>query len=108
MEEGGFRDEPSDGHGEGDNAHLPFAVGNLMFYPTAPYLFVAGSSDGIAKVWLLNADCTAATSVCTLKGHKILDTKGHYWPRDVLAVAFHPTAPYIMTGGSDGNAKLWR
>ncbi len=87
--------------------HAYNGVTSVAFHPTAPYL-ATGSSDGTAKVWLLNADCTAATIVCTLKGHKILDTEGHYWDSDVLAVAFHPTAPYIITGGSDGNAKLWR
>ncbi len=87
--------------------HTYNGVTSVAFHPTAPYL-ATGSSDGTAKVWLLNADCTAATIVCTLKGHKILDTEGRYWDSDVLAVAFHPTAPYIITGGSDGNAKLWR
>ena len=56
-------------------------VYSVAFHPSAPYL-ATGSYD-IAKLWLLNADCSAATCVSTLQGHS----------GSVYSVAFHPSAP---------------
>ena len=70
---------------------------NKIRYPSAPYL-ATGSNDDTAKLWLLNADCSAATCVATLQDHS----------DSVTSVAFHPSAPYLATGSSDRTAKLWR
>jgi len=72
------------------------SVRSVAFHPSAPYL-ATGSFDRTAKLWLLNADCSAATCVSTLQGHSD-------WVR---SVAFHPSAPYLATGSIDGTAKLW-
>jgi len=71
-------------------------VRSVAFHPSAPYL-ATGSLDNTAKLWLLNADCSAATCVSTLQGHRNI----------VTSVAFHPSAPYLATGSGDGTAKLW-
>ena len=70
---------------------------SVAFHPSAPYL-ATGSRDYTAKLWLLNADCSAATCVSTLQGHS----------SPVTSVAFHPTAPLLATGSYDTTAKLWR
>ena len=71
-------------------------VYSVAFHPSAPYL-ATGSGDKTAKVWLLNADCSAATCVSTLEGHR----------SSVFTVAFHPSAPYLATGSFDETIKLW-
>ena len=71
-------------------------VHSVAFHASAPYL-ATRSYDDTAKLWLLNADCSAATCVSTLQGHS----------NCVYSVAFHPSAPYLATGSSDGTAKLW-
>ena len=71
-------------------------VRSVAFHPSAPYI-ATGSDDDTAKLWLLNADCSAATCVSTLQGHT----------RIVSSVAFHLSAPYIVTGSHDKTAKLW-
>jgi predicted NACHT family NTPase len=71
-------------------------VVSVAFHPSAPYL-ATGSNDQTAKLWLLNADCSAATCVSTLKGHSSY----------VTSVAFHPSAPYLATGSYDQTAKVW-
>ena len=79
-------------------------VNSVAFHPSAPYL-ATGSSDNTAKLWLLNADCSAATCVSTLQGH----SRGHVsWGGSVNSVAFHPSALYLATGSNDDAVKLWR
>ena len=70
---------------------------SVAFHPSAPYL-ATGSYDKTAKLWLLNADCSAPTCVSTLQGHSD-------WVR---SVAFHPSAPYLATGSGDTTTKLWQ
>ena len=72
-------------------------IRSVAFHPSAPYI-ATGSTDKTAKLWLLNADCSAATCVSTLRGHSDC----------VESVAFHPSAPYLATGSHDNTAKLWR
>ena len=81
---------------QGVNVGHSGSVNSVAFHPSAPYL-ATGSGDNTAKLWLLNADCSAATCVSTLQGHS----------SGVLSVAFHPSAPYLATGSSDKTAKLW-
>ena len=71
-------------------------VTSVAFHPSAPYLATC-SNDKTAKLWLLNADCSAATCVSTLQGHS----------HSVSSVAFHPSAPCLATGSWDKTAKLW-
>jgi WD40 repeat protein len=73
------------------------AITFVAFHPSAPYL-ATGSEDCTAKLWLLNADCSAVTCISTLSGHR----------KSVSSVAFHPSSPYLATGSIDKTAKLWR
>ncbi|KAJ1733772.1 Coatomer subunit beta' [Coemansia sp. Benny D160-2] len=57
-----------------------------------PYL-VSGADDFCAKVW----DYQNTSCVQTLEGHA----------DNVVAVAFHPSLPIIMTGSEDGTCRLW-
>ncbi len=61
-------------------------VSSVAFHPSAPYV-ETGSWDNTAKLWPLNADCSAATCVSTLREHR----------DHVHSVVFHPSAPYLMT-----------
>ena len=71
-------------------------VYSVAFHPSAPYL-ATGSLDSTAKLWLLNADCSAPVCVSTLEGQS----------GGVTSVAFHPSAPYLASGSIDNTAKLW-
>jgi WD40 repeat protein len=66
----------------------------VAFHPSAPYL-ATGSSDNTAKLWLLNADCSAATCVSTLE-------------KNGPSVAFHQFSGTLATGGADGTVKLYK
>ncbi|KAJ2354645.1 Coatomer subunit beta' [Coemansia sp. RSA 2618] len=57
-----------------------------------PYL-VSGADDFLAKVW----DYQNNSCVQTLEGHS----------QNVVAVAFHPKLPIIMTGSEDGTFRIW-
>jgi len=57
-------------------------VFSVAFHPSAPYL-ATGSWDNSSKLWLLNADCSAAFCISTLQGHS----------DSVLSVSFHASAP---------------
>ena len=79
-----------------------FCVHTLALHSTEPFLAIGCSeegSSGLVKIRRLYTDCIAPTCVCTLQ----VDQRGD----GVESVAFHPTAPYVLTGGSDGCAKLW-
>jgi WD40 repeat protein len=80
-----------------------FCVHTLALHSTEPFLAIGCSeegSSGLVKIWRLYTDCIAPTCVCTLQ----VDQRGD----GVESVAFHPTAPYVLTGSSDNTAKLWR
>ncbi len=76
---------------------VPAKMFSLSLFIHLRGIFLTGSNDKNAKLWLLNADCSAATCVFTLRGHSDL----------VRSVAFHPSATYLPTGSSDGTAKSW-
>jgi WD40 repeat protein len=68
------------------------SVTSVAFHPSqdsSPYL-ATGSHDSTVKLWLLNADCSAPTCVSTIQTD---ETK-----QSVHSVAFHPSAPYLVTG----------
>ncbi len=80
-----------------------FCVHTLALHSTEPFLAIGCSeegSSGLVKIRRLYTDCIAPTCVCTLQ----VDQRGD----GVESVAFHPTAPYVLTGSSDNTAKLWR
>ena len=83
-----------------NNAPTARPVTSVVFHPSAPYL-ATGSDDWTAKLWLLNADCSAATCVSTqIHGSRVLSS-----------LAFHPSAhvaPYLATGSLDKTVKLWQ
>jgi WD40 repeat protein len=81
---------------------------SVAFHPSEP-MIVTGGSDNNVKLWRiikidpsssnLSADSQLRIEcVSTLEGH------GRY----VDSVAFHPTAPIVVSGSSDKTMKLWR
>jgi WD40 repeat protein len=75
-------------------------IGSVAFHPDDCKILVIGSFDGSVKLLFLNNDRSAVTYVSTLEV-----------PHDgagINSVAFHPSAPYLATAGSDKTAKLWR
>jgi WD40 repeat protein/tRNA A-37 threonylcarbamoyl transferase component Bud32 len=71
---------------------------------------VTGSRDGTAKLW----DVKTGAEVLTFKGHtrtEVLTVKRQSRPAGlpavVLAAAFSPDGARVVTGGSDGTARVW-
>ena len=71
---------------------------------------VSGSWDGTAKVW----EAASGKELLTLKGHStqidsavatVLNAKGR--SARVYSAAFSPDGQRIVTGSSDGTAKVW-
>jgi coatomer subunit beta' len=75
-----------EGHEKGVNCVGYFQGGDK------PYL-ISGADDRLAKVW----DYQNKACVQTLEGHA----------HNVVATAFHPELPVILTGSEDGTVRLW-
>ncbi|KAJ2310369.1 Coatomer subunit beta' [Coemansia sp. RSA 2705] len=75
-----------DGHAKGVNA-VDYYHGS-----DKPYL-VSGADDFLVKIW----DYQNNSCVQTLEGHS----------QNVVAVAFHPKLPVIITGSEDGTCRIW-
>ena len=102
-----------------EGAGLHRDVLSVAFHPTAPIL-VTGGKDKNVKLWQIIFDPRSADRsvgsplsavslmrhynvkriecVATLEGHEGI----------VTSVAFHPTAPVILSGSTDKTIKLWR
>lgn len=61
-------------------------------------LLATASEDKTAQLWRLNADCSAATQVHKLQGHR----------SSVTSVAFHQNGLFMATSSEDHTVKLWR
>jgi WD40 repeat protein len=80
-----------------------YPVRSVAFHPWAP-LLATGSNDDTVKLWRLSSDNSSATCVSTLDREN--GGEGHRG--FVSSVAFHPTAPLLVTGSYDRTVKLWR
>ena len=73
----------------------------LAFHNNLP-LLATGSYDNTVRLWMISIDSNSAIRVdeqLTINKSVII---GH-----VHTVAFHPTAPLLIGGGSEGIIKLW-
>ncbi len=69
------------------------AVWALCFNPLAPGIFASGGRDGCAYIW--NTGLSEPQRVCAGHGG------------DVTCLAWHENGLYLVTGSSDGTARLW-
>ena len=81
------------------------AVRSVAYHPRYP-LFASASDDGTTHVFhgMVYNDLMQnplLVPVKILKGHEVVDDLG------VLDCAFHPTQPWILTSGADGNIFLY-
>jgi|LauGreDrversion4_2_1035121.scaffolds.fasta_scaffold00680_7 WD40 repeat protein len=75
---------------------------SVAFHPTEPFLVTGGKGeDDNLKLWQIivsRQQVSRIDNIAVLKGHK----------NDVTSVAFHPSAPVIVSGSKDKTIKLWR
>jgi WD40 repeat protein len=100
-------------------------VTSVACHPTAPLLATGSEDDTLfghshtSKLWRLMPDNSSATCVATLEGNRRDPRHAeHVWclsafhgtkaEGTVTSVAFHPTAPLLVTGSKDNTVKLWR
>ena len=84
--------------------HRHPSVNSVVFHPTDPFIATTGS-DGNAMLWLFDTNRNPKNRILWL-GTMVGEGPG----RDILSVAFHPTEPFLVTGGkgNDINLKLWQ
>ena len=77
----------------------------VAFHPRYP-LFASSSDDGTAHVFHgrvyddLNSNALIVP-LKVLRGHEVVQHAG------AAGLAWHPTQPWLVTGGADGTARLW-
>ncbi|WFD20799.1 Ribosome biogenesis protein erb1 [Malassezia caprae] len=81
------------------------AVRSVAFHPRYP-LFASAADDGTVHVYhgTVYADLLQNALLVPLKilrGHRVQDALG------VLGVQWHPTLPWLVSAGADGDARLW-
>lgn len=81
------------------------AVRSVAFHPRMP-LFATASDDGTVHVFHATVSSDLAQNALlvplkVLRGHAVRDALG------VLTVHWHPTLPWLYSGGADGDARLW-
>ena len=75
----------------------------IAFHPTQP--LVATASMRAGNVFDINPAMRGLKE--TLSQSVDLESGRAYHKKGVLSVAFHPTAPIVVTGGQDKNIMLW-
>ena len=87
--------------------HCPTSLGYdskcIAFHPTQP--LVATASMRAGNVFTINPATGGRKE--TLSRSVDLETGRAYHRKGSLSVAFHPTAPIVVTGGQDMNIMLW-
>jgi WD40 repeat protein len=90
------------------------SVRSVAFHPTAPFL-ATGSNDKTVKLWYfgntLDRSDIGATCVATLGSTKTRPWEPGQHKSYITVVAFHPTAPLLLTGSGgveDNTVKLWK
>jgi hypothetical protein len=79
---------------------------SVAFHPSEP-MIVTGGSDNNVKLWrIINPNSSSLSAGSQLRIECISTLEGH--GRYVDSVAFHPTAPIVVSGSSDKTMKLWR
>lgn len=81
------------------------AVRAVAFSPRFP-LFATAADDGTVHIYhaTVYADLLKNALLVPLKvlrGHRVADALG------VLAIHWHPTLPWLLSAGADGDARLW-
>lgn len=81
------------------------AIRSVKFHQSYP-LFADASDDGTLQIFhgKVTADSMENATIVplkVLKGHKVKSDLG------VLALDWHPSEPWIISGGADGSVKLW-
>ncbi|KXT18848.1 hypothetical protein AC579_3531 [Pseudocercospora musae] len=81
------------------------AIRSVKFHSSYP-LFADASDDGTLQIFhgKVTADSMENATIVplkVLKGHKVKSDLG------VLALDWHPTEPWIVSGGADGTVKFW-
>ena len=82
------------------------ALRGVDFHPRYP-LMASASDDGSVHVFhsMVYSDLMRnplIVPVKILKGHDVVNKLG------VLSIAFHPTQPWLFSGGSDGEIHLFQ
>ena len=77
----------------------------MAFSPRFP-LFATAADDGTVHIYhaTVYADLLKNALLVPLKvlrGHRVADALG------VLAIHWHPTLPWLLSAGADGDARLW-
>ena len=81
------------------------AVRSVAYHQRLP-LFATASDDGTVHVF----HCTISSDLAqnallvplkVLRGHAVRDSLG------VLGIQWHPTLPWLLSAGADGDARLW-
>ena len=80
------------------------SVVTLAFHPVLPIL-ATGSQDNSIKLWRVEVDATGSDpKISSTRNFATLD--GH--SSSVYSVAFHPSAPLLVSASADNTVKLWR
>lgn len=81
------------------------ALRSVIYHPTYP-LFASASDDGLIHIFhgtvyqdLLQNPLVVPLKV--LRGHSVKEGLG------VLDVKWHPTKPWLVSAGADGEVRLW-
>ena len=74
----------------------------IVFHPTQPLVATAARISGS----VFDIDPPMRGRPETLSESMILEGRGRHTAQ-ALTIAFHPTAPIVVTGGKDKNIKLW-
>merc|ERR1712224_45507 len=67
-------------------------------------LIVTGCGDNTARIWVANRADGIWEGPQVLEGHTSLDEDGAHFG---ITVAVSPDSTFVVTGGTDGSARIW-
>ena len=84
--------------------HSSFAAVNACLISNGKHI-ITGGEDGVCRLWVISLGQEGGGDVGLWEANCVREMKGHTAP--IMALALHPSRPWITSASKDGSCKIW-